>query len=263
MRILGISEGWTSGYSFITLKDNDWLMKQRIAGKCVASCLNMLKSFVLNKENLSLLEMDKEAESFILKSGCTPTFKNYKGFPNSVCISVNNQLVHGIPTDYKLKDGDVVSFDLGATLEGVIGDAAITVIYGEPKNILHEKLLKVTEECLDKAIQNIAVNKRLGVIGNTIYKHAKDNGFAVVEEYGGHSLSYNCPHHGMFVSNKSSVTEGIVMQEGLTLAIEPLLCTGSNKTEVSKDGWTVITNDINCHFEKTIYIHKDSVEIIT
>lgn len=249
--------------SLIDLKDNNWLDKQRIAGKIVSQTLILLENLVKDKTSNSLIELNNIAEDFIVQSGGIPTFKGYKGFPAGVCISVNKQLVHGIPNDYVLQEGDVVSFDLGATVDGAIADSAITCIYGEPKHDSHTKLIRVNYECLVKGIQAISVNKRLGAIGNAIYKHAKSYNFGVITQYGGHGLTWNKPHAPPFVENKSAIDSGIRIQSGLTIAIEPMLVIGSPETRTLNDGWSVVTNDIGSHFEHTVFVHQDHVEIIT
>ncbi len=249
--------------SVIHLKDNDWLLKQRVAGKIVAGTLKLLESKVLEGTTKSMLELNALAEEFIYSNKCTPTFKNYKGFPAGVCISINEQLVHGIPTDYILKDGDVVSFDLGATYEGAIADSAVTCIYGEPKSLEHVKLIKATEEALMRGIAAIEVGNRLGCIGNAIAKCAKSYELGLVSNYGGHGLDWNIPHAAPFVANKAEINEGIRITEGLAIAIEPMLTIGAPNTKVLDDGWTVVTNGIGAHFEHSVFVHKDSVEIIT
>jgi len=248
---------------FFTLKGQDWLDKQRVAGKVVAGTLIMLENFVKAKTQLSLLELNQLAEDFIANNNCTPTFKNYKGFPSGVCMSVNHQLVHGIPVDYKMQEGDVVKFDLGATFEGAIADSALTCIFGEPKKSEHVRMIKATEEALMRGIEAIAVGKKLGCIGQAIYKSAKSNGFSVIEDYGGHGLEWDKPHAPPFVANKASSDEGMRIQSGLAIAIEPMLVTGSIESSVDKDGWTVVTKEIGSHQEHSIFVHEDSVEIIT
>lgn len=253
---------------FIKLKDKDWLDKQRVSGKVTADTLSMLENHVKDKSKLSLLELDKIAENYILSQKCIPTFLGYNGFPNACCISVNNQLVHGIPTDYVLQDGDVVTFDLGATFEGVISDSALTCIYGEPKKQEHVKMVNACEEALFKGLSAIKVGSHLGVIGNAIYRSAKGNGFNVIENYGGHGIDISdsgegIPHAAPFVGNKASPDEGIRIQPGLTIAIEPLLCFGSTSTRVSSDGWTVVMDGVCVHTEHSIYVHQDHVEILT
>lgn len=248
---------------FFTLKGQDWLERQRVAGKVVAESLNMLQALVAQKNPWSLSKWSQMIDDWIVEQGCTPTFKNYKGFPAAVCISVNHQLVHGIPTDYKLQEGDVVSFDLGATYEGAIADSAITCIYGEPKKSEHVRLVKATEEALMRGIEAIAVGKKLGSIGAAIYKSAKGNSFNVIDDYGGHGLEWDKPHAPPFVANKANVDEGMRIQPGLAIAIEPMLVPGSTTSEVDKDGWTVVTRDIGAHFEHSVYVHENHVEIIT
>lgn len=247
----------------VKLQDQNWLDKQRVAGKIAAQTLTLLKEMVDNSTQLSLLELNAFAEDFIVKSGGSATFKGYKGFPCGVCISVNKQLVHGIPTDYKLVDGDVISFDLGVTIEGAIADTAITCIYGTPKSILHTQLVQATEESLMRGIAAVGVGKRLGSIGQAISKCAKHNGFGLITQYGGHGLDWDTPHSAPFVSNNGSSDEGIRIQAGLAIAIEPMLVIGSTETKTSSDGWTVMTEGIGAHFEHSIYVHEDHVEIIT
>lgn len=247
----------------IKLKDQLWLDKQRVAGKIAAKTLSMLKTYVDNKTELSLLELNNIAEKFITEAGGTPTFKGYKGFPAGVCISVNKELVHGIPKDEKLQEGDVVSFDLGVTFQGAIADTAITCIYGQPKSPMHVSLIQATEEALNRGIAAVGVGKRLGAIGFVISKFAKGKGFGVVDKYGGHGLDWNIPHAAPFVANKSAQDEGIRIQKGLSIAIEPMLTLGSNSTKTLDDGWTVVTNDIGAHFEHSIFVHDDHIEILT
>ena len=258
----------SSGESFkdnylIYLKDNSWLEKQRIAGKIVAKTLHMLQQLVKEKTKLSCLELNQLAEDFIINSGATPTFKNYKGFPAGVCISVNKELVHGIPKKYYFQEGDVISFDLGATVDGVIADSALTCIYGEPKSDRHVTMIKVNDDALMKGIQAIKVGNKLGCIGNAISKHIKNNGFGIIDKYGGHGLELNTPHAAPFVNNKSNPNEGVTIQKGLSIAIEPMSIIGDTYTYVSSDGWTVMGHNISCHAEHTVFVHEDHVEIVT
>lgn len=252
-----------SDLTFIKLKDSEWLEKQRVAGKVAAGALSYLSGLVDTKSTATLLEMSRLAEEYILDNKCSCTFKGYQGFPEAVCISVNNQLVHGIPTEYRLQEGDLVSFDLGATFDGAIADTAITCMYGEPKTPNHSKLVMATKEALQKGIAAAKVGNRIGDIGNAVYKCAKGHGFNVIVRYGGHGLENNKPHAPPFVPNRSNPDEGIRIQPGLTIAIEPLLTPGPTETWVSDDGWTVNLKDINAHEEHTIYIHADHAEIIT
>jgi len=251
-------------HNLIILKDYVWLNRQKHAGRCVSNILKAFDQMIKDKTpNLSLIDIEQMALTYMRFYNCTPTFKNYKGFPGSVCLSVNKQLVHGIPNDYILCDGDIVSLDLGATYEGAIADAARTAIYGVPKNPEHVRLVNACKEALRLAIKSVAIGKKLGVIGNAIYKHAQATGFNVIETYGGHGIDYNKPHSEPFVANKANQNEGITIQPGLSIAIEPLLVIGSTKTKISPDNWTVTTEDINAHFEHSITIMEDGNHIIT
>lgn len=247
---------------FVSLKDDKWLALQRVAGRIASDTLLFLEKQVREKTTKSLLELNAEAEKMMTNAGGIPTFKGYKGFPAGVCISVNKQLVHGIPTAYQLQEGDLISFDLGVTVEGAIADTAITCIYGEPKSERHVALVKATEASLMAGIEAIKVGNRLGCIGDAIFKAR--NGFAVVNHYGGHGLDWNVPHASPFVHNRSAPNEGIHIQPGLSIAIEPMLVIGSDSsTTTANDGWTVYTKEIGAHFEHSIFVHEDHVEIIT
>lgn len=248
---------------FVDLKDDKWLALQRIAGRIASDALLLLDNAVKEKSTKSLIDLNQMAEDFITNAGGICTFKGYKGFPAGVCISVNKQLVHGIPTDYQLQEGDIVSFDLGVTVDGAIADTAITCIYGQPKSEQHVKLVKATEESLMQGIKAIKVGKRLGCIGEAIFNVVKTSGFSVVNNYGGHGLDWNTPHASPFVENKSDATKGIRIQSGLAIAIEPMLVIGRPDTQTGSDGWTVYTPDIGAHFEHSVFVHEDHVEIIT
>ena len=251
--------------SLIKLKDDVFLANQRKAGKIAAGALTLLAQAVKDKTTKSLLELDQMAEEYILSHGGIPTFKGYgtPPFPSSVCISVNKQLVHGVATDYFLQEGDLVSFDLGATVEGAIGDTAITVIYGEPKSLEHVRLIEATQECLNRGIAAVKVGSRVGEIGHAISKCARGHGYDVYTSYGGHGLEHGKPHAAPFIANRAHVDEGIRIQAGMCLAIEPLLTRGSTETYIAEDNWTVVGKQLNAHFEHTIYVHEAHVEIIT
>ena len=250
--------------SLIRLKDNNWLEKQRVAGRIAAETLFLLQNALKDSPpNPSLLDLNQIAEDYIHNHGGTCTFKGYKGFPAGVCISVNRQVVHGIPTDYRLQEGDLVSFDLGVTIEGAIADTAITCIYGEPRSAKHVLLVRATEEALMEGIAAIKVGERLGVVGQAISKCAKEYGFNVINNYGGHGLDWNTPHAQPFVENISVSSKGVRIQPGLVIAIEPMFVLGSVATTTAEDGWTVTTPDLSAHFEHSIFVHPDHVEIIT
>lgn len=249
--------------TFVKLKKEDWFEKQRVAGTIASQTLLLLENLIKEKTTMSIQQMNDLAEDYIVKNGGIPTFKNYKGFPAGVCISVNKQLVHGIPSDLTLKNGDLISFDLGVTYEGAIADTAITCIFGEPINTSHINLIKATEEALFKGIEAIGIGKRLDCIGSAISKFAKEKGLGVIVNYGGHGLDWNTPHAQPFVSNKGDTNSGIRIQPGLTIAIEPMLVIGSIVTSTSADGWTVSTEGLGSHQEHSMFIHDDHVEVVT
>jgi len=252
--------------SLVRLKNNNWLEKQRVAGRISAETLLLLADAVKTGKQLNLNQLNQMGEDYITKhKDSTCTFKGYKGFPAGVCISVNKELVHGIPKDYDLKDGDLVSFDLGVTYQGAIADTALTVLVGEPDIATGRKwkLLDATYQSLMAGIHAIKVGSRLGVIGQAIWNSAKPSGFNIINNYGGHGLDWDVPHAPPFVENKSDSTKGIRIQPGLAIAIEPMLVLGSTNTTTLDDGWTVVTPDLSAHFEHSIFVHEDHVEIIT
>lgn len=252
-----------SDNSLVRLKDKNWLEKQRVAGRIAAETLLLLEGHVKSRTFHSFIALNEVAEHYIIKNGGTPTFKGYKGFPAGVCISLNKELVHGIPKDHVMDDGDIVSFDLGVTYQGAIADTAITCIFGQPHSDRHVKMVQATEEALMKGIRAIEVGKRLGVIGSAISKHAKATGFNIINNYGGHGLDWDVPHAAPFVENKSTPDKGIRIPAGLAIAIEPMFVLGSTTTTTLDDGWTVVTPDLSAHFEHSVFVHEDHVEIIT
>lgn len=257
----------------VNLHSEGWLVRQRHAGKVAAKALSELESLVRAKTELTTRELSEVAEKIILDHGCTPTFKGYKGhgsvpFPAAVCISVNRQVVHGVPTDYRLQEGDLVSFDLGATYQGAVADSAITCCFGEYKSKQHQDLVVGTRQALLSGIQAVRVGNRLGSIGHAVYKKAQEYNLGVITQYGGHGISETrdgvaMPHAPPFVANRAEPNEGIVMQRGLVIAIEPQCCLGSPKTRVGSDKWTVETEGVSAHWEHSLYLHDDRVEIIT
>jgi methionyl aminopeptidase len=248
----------------IPLHGEDWLSKQRFAGKIAAGALSLLSQTIAQDKERNLLRLNSLAEEYIQDNGCSCTFKGYKGFPAGVCISVNRQLVHGIPIDYNLLPGDIISFDLGTTYQGAIADTAITRIYGEPKHPEATRLLKATEDALLAGIKAVKVGARLGAIGNAISKSARASGYSLILRYGGHHLDWNTPHAPCFVSNKADINEGSRIQVGEAFCIEPMLAFGSSETSVSPDGWSVLCQGFpSAHEEHSVFVHADHVEVIT
>lgn len=254
-----MKSGKIDNSQLIKLKNKDYLDKQKIAAVVLKETMQLLSE---NYKKLSLLELDKLAGDNIIKNNCIPTFKNYKGFPGNICISVNNQLVHGIPKDYYLKQNDIVTFDFGVTYLGAIVDSARTFNYDNKDQKIID-LINTTKKCLKESINQIKIGDNIGTIGYTINKIATNNLFNVITNYGGHGLCWNTAHAQPFISNKSNKDEGIRIVPGLTIAIEPLLCIGNPKTFLDKDGWTVYTQGMNCHEEDSIFITENGVEILT
>lgn len=263
-RANGVSSYAFQGTQLVVLKEDGWFERQKHAGYVVAECLRVSKELIeAETPNLSLKDIEATCLEIIEYEKCTPTFHGYKGFPGVICASVNKQLVHGIPTDYKLKLGDVVKIDLGATYEGVIADAAISAIYGEAKDPRHTKMLEVCKGALEKGIAAIEIGKQLGCIGHAIHQYTRKSGFKLITHYGGHGINLNTPHASPFVSNKARPDEGIRIQPGLSIAIEPMLSMESDRTKKAKDNWTVLTKGISCHWEHSIFVGADKIHVLT
>ena len=260
---------------FVNLQNEDWFEKQKHAGQVVAKCLTLTSNFIKygaptagmqESPKLTLKYLEEQCEYIIANAGCTPTFKGYNGFPGAICASVNKDLVHGIPSDYVLVPGDVVKIDLGATYEGVIADAAMTTICGGNRSAKDPKHVELIESCkvaLQKGIEAVKVGDRIGAIGNAIYKYTRNTGFSLITKYGGHGIALNKPHAPPFVSNKAKPDDGVTIQPGLTIAIEPMLVIGGDMTETQSDNWTVKADGICAHFEHTLYVGEDKVHIMT
>ncbi len=217
----------------------------------------------LLKPGVSTLELDKRAEEYIRDNDAVPGFKGYHGFPNTLCTSVNSQVVHGIPSSYQLKEGDIVSVDCGVKKDGYYGDTAFTFEVGEvdPKV---KQLLKVTRGALWEGVNNAIVGKRLGDIGYSVQKHAEDNGFSVVREMVGHGLGSNL-HEAPEVPNYGKRGKGPKLPDGLVLCIEPMINMGSKEILQDRDGWTIGTLDKmpSAHFEFAVVIRKGKADVLS
>jgi len=213
---------------------------------------------------VSTLELDRIARARIQEGGGKPSFLRLYGFPNTLCVSVNEEIVHGIPSAKRvLKEGDVVSVDCGVNIGGWHADAAWTVPVGEVGEDVR-KLLRVTRECLDLAIAASVANNRLGDIGWAVQEHAEANGFHVVENYGGHGIGKKV-HEDPRVENIGPPKAGKRLQPGMVLAIEPMIAMGTSETEELSDEWTVVTADgsFAAHYEHTVAITEAGPEILT
>jgi methionyl aminopeptidase len=242
-------------------KSKKELEKMRAAGRLVGLVLQELRAMV--EPGLTTLDVDAAAEKMIRDGGALPTFKGYHGYPFSICASVNEQVVHGFPSNYRLKEGDIFSIDVGATLDGFVGDTATTVPVG---HVSEErlKLIRVTEECLERAIQQCREGKHLGDIGWAVQSHAEAHGYTVVREYVGHGIGRRM-HEDPQIPNYGTPDKGTKIRNGYVFAVEPMVNMGTHRTKVLSDGWTVVTLDgqPSAHVEHTIAITENGPEVLT
>ena len=217
----------------------------------------------LIKPGITTLALDKIAEEFIRDNGGAPAFKGYGGFPNTLCMSPNDQVVHGIPNDRVLEDGEILSVDCGVVMNGYFGDSAFTYEVGEVDTET-KQLLKVTKESLYKGIEMAVSGNRIGDIGYAVQKHAESFGYGVVRELVGHGVGKNL-HESPEVPNYGRRGRGAKLQEGLVIAIEPMINMGTRKIMQHNDGWTITTidNKPSAHFEHTIVVRKGKAEILS
>ena len=217
----------------------------------------------LIKPGITTLALDKIAEEYIRDNGGVPAFKGYGGFPNTLCMSPNDQVVHGIPNDRVLEDGEILSVDCGVVMNGYFGDSAFTYEVGEVDTEI-KQLLKVTKESLYKGIEMAVSGNRIGDIGYAVQKHAESFGYGVVRELVGHGVGKNL-HESPEVPNYGRRGRGAKLQEGLVIAIEPMINMGTRKIMQHNDGWTITTidNKPSAHFEHTIVVRKRKAEILS
>ncbi len=252
----------------ITLKKDHEIAKMRKAGSIVADILMSLREII--KPGISTMELDQFAEEYIRNNGAIPSEKGYRvpgiptPFPSSICASINNEVVHGIPSSERiLQEGDIVSVDLMACYQGYHGDAAYTYMVGDAGPVRSE-LVKVTREGLSRAIKAAGPGKTVGDIGNAVEKFISPLGYGIVRDYAGHGLGKN-QHEPPQVPNYGKPGRGVTLKPGMTIAIEPMIMTGSEKVYTGSDGWVVLTSDGSdaAHFEKTVLITDEGVEILT
>lgn len=245
----------------ISIKSPREIELMRIAGKIVAETLELMKESI--RPGITTLELDTLAEAHIRKRGGIPAFKGYNGFPASICSSVNEQVVHGIPGSTVLNDGDIVGIDIGAVYEGYYGDAARSFGIGHISDDL-KKLLRVTEESFFEGIEYALEGNRLSDISNRIQKHVEANGFSIVRDFVGHGIGTGM-HEEPQIPNYGPPNKGPRLVAGMALAIEPMVNLGRYPVKVLKDGWTVVTADgkPSAHYENTIVITKGKPEILT
>lgn len=223
----------------VHIKTREQIEKMRIAGEILAKLDEVLTKEI--KPDVTTKQLDSIAEKFIRSQGAIPSFKGYGGFPGSICTSVNDEIVHGIPSERKLKQGDIISVDMGSYIGGYHADAARTYAVGEITPEL-QKLIDVTKQSFFEGIQYAKQGCHLNQIGVAIQKYVEQNGFSVVREYVGHGIGRKL-HEDPSVANYKEQRKGILLKKGMTLAIEPMVNMGSYQLKVLKDGWTAVTRD--------------------
>ena len=245
----------------ISIKSDREIELLRVAGKITGDTHNYLKQFI--KPGITTGELDKLAYDFIISQGCTPSFKGYDGFPGTICASVNEEVVHGIPGNRVLEEGDIISIDIGACYKGYHGDSAWTYPVGKISDRCAD-LLEWTRESLFEGLSVIKDGARIGDIGCAVSKCAKRHNLGVVRELVGHGVGSDV-HEDPDVPNYGFAGTGPVLKEGMVIAVEPMLNLGTPKIYILDDDWTIITADgkPSAHFEHTVLVTKDGYEILT
>jgi methionyl aminopeptidase len=246
----------------IIYKSPEEIEKMRRAGRITAAAIERVLPAV--RPGVTTGELDALAERTMREMGAVPSFKGYRGFPATICASINHEIVHGIPGRRVLKEGDLLSLDVGAVWEGYHGDSAVTVFVGEPPSDVAEKLVRVTEEALEAGIAQLRVGGHLSDVGHAVQQVAEGAGFGVVREYVGHGVG-RALHEDPQIPNYGDPGRGIEIRPGLVVAIEPMVNVGDWRTRVLADKWTVVTADgsLSAHFEHTIAVTNDGTEILT
>ena len=245
----------------IVCKSASELARMRTANALVADVLGALKAMVLT--GVTTLDLDAVAESLVRDGGAEPAFKGYRGYPATLCTSVNEEVVHGIPSKRPLKAGDIVSLDVGVLLDGFYGDSALTVPVGEI-SVTAAKLLSVTEQSLERAISAVRVGARVSDLGHAVQHYVEANGYSVVREFVGHGIGTKL-HEEPQIPNYGEPGQGPRLAEGMVLAIEPMVNVGSATVKILKDGWTAVTSDgnLSAHFEHTVAVTAEGAEVLT
>jgi methionyl aminopeptidase len=246
----------------IILKSPQEIAKMRRAGRIVAATIEAVTAAV--RPGATTADLDEVAEKRIRDEGATPSFLGYRGFPASICASLNEEVVHGIPGSRVLHDGDILSLDFGAIWEGYHADSALTVFVGEPPSAEAEKLVRVTEEALEAGISQVKAGNHLSDISHAVEQVVEGAGFSVVREYVGHGIGQNL-HEDPQIPNYGPPGRGPELKTGLVVAIEPMVNMGGWETRVLADDWTVVTADgsLSAHFEHTIAVTDEGPEVLT
>jgi methionyl aminopeptidase len=245
----------------IVCKSPAEIEKMRAANQLVARILEELSAMVA--PGVSTADLDRAAEAKVREAGAEPAFKGYRGYPATLCASVNEQVVHGIPSPTPLRAGDIVSLDMGVKLDGYYGDSAVTVPVG-PVGEDVRALLRVTQEALEQGIAQVKVGGRISDIGHAIQAHVEAHGFSVVREFVGHGIGASL-HEEPQIANYGEPGRGPRLAEGMTLAIEPMVNMGKPAVKVLAVGWTAVTKDgsLSAHFEHTVAVKKNGPMVLT
>ena len=245
----------------IILKSRPEIEKMRKSNAIVAAILEELSRKI--RPGVKTIELDRLSEALALKRGARPAFKGYRGYPYSLCTSVNSEVVHGMPSERELKEGDIVSLDFGILNDGYYGDAAVTVPVGEITPGAR-KLLKITEEALYRGIAAVKAGNRIGDISSAIQGHVEAAGYSVVRDLVGHGIGKSL-HEDPQVPNYGSGGRGIELKPGMVFAIEPMVNEGTYRVEILRDGWTVVTADgkLSAHFEHSVAITENGPVILS
>ena len=246
----------------IIIKSQQEIAKMAIAGRIVAEILEELKKII--RPGVTTLDLDRHAEDFIARKGARPAFKGYRSYPSAICASINNQVVHGIPSaSIVLTEGDIISIDIGVETDGFFGDAAVTLPVGAISEEA-KRLREVTEYALYEGINRALPGRRLSDIGNAVQRYVEQNGYSVVRDFVGHGIGTSL-HEEPQIPNFGRPGEGPRLKPGMTLAIEPMVNMGNWAIEILKDNWTAVTKDgsLSAHFEHTVVVTDDKPEILT
>lgn len=245
----------------ITIKNDVEIGRMEEAGRVVALVHARLEPAL--EPGTMTAELDEIARQTLREAGAISSFLGYHGFPAHICTSVNDEIVHGIPSRRRLTDGDIISIDVGAVLNGFHGDSAWTYAVGKLSNE-SATLLRDTEDALERAIAAATTGNRLGAVGGAVEAYARERGRGIVRDFGGHGIGRSM-HEDPHVPNQGTPDRGVLLRTGLTMAIEPMLTTGGGQTRTLRDGWTVVTRDgsLSAHFEHTVAVTPEGGRVLT
>ncbi len=245
----------------VTIKSSREITLMKKAGDILATVFDVLEPLCI--PGTTTKHLSEVAEKVIRDAGAIPAEKGYYGYPAAICASINDVVVHGIPSSVKLKSGDIISLDIVVQYQGYMADACRTYMVGEVSPMA-QKLVEVTKECFFEAMKVVKPGARVGDISHAIQAHAEANGFSVTHDYTGHGLGRDM-HEDPTIPNYGLPNTGMVLREGMTIAVEPIVLQGRKETRVLKDGWTAVTVDhkLAAHYENSIVITKDGYEILT